>query len=71
MGNCAPQFQELHHPEYPQIDNQSSHPSSYNYPAQKLSFEGTIKAFIQESSQNIQGLNQTIQELKTATLSDS
>jgi hypothetical protein len=31
MRNCAPQFQELHHPEYLQFDNQSSHPSSYNY----------------------------------------
>jgi len=68
MGNCAPQYHELHHPEYSQFDNQSFHHSSYNYPAQELSFEDTVKAFIQASSQNIQGLNQTIQELKTATI---
>jgi hypothetical protein len=30
MGNCAPQFYELHHPEYPQFENQVFHPSSYD-----------------------------------------
>jgi len=63
-GNYAPQYHELHYPEYPQFNNQSSYPSSYSYPAQELSFEDTVKAFIQASSQNIQ-------ELKTATLNDS
>jgi hypothetical protein len=71
MGNYAPQYHELHHPEYPQFNHQSSNPSSYNYPAQELSFEDTVKSFIQASSQNIQELNQTIQELKIATLRDS
>jgi len=70
-GNYAPQYHELYHTKYPQFDHQSSNPSSYNYPAQELSFEDTVKAFIQVSSKNIQGLNHTIQELKTATLRDS
>jgi hypothetical protein len=54
MRNCAPQYHDLHHPEYSQFNHQSSYPSSYNYPAQKLSLEDTLKAFIQESKQNIQ-----------------
>jgi hypothetical protein len=33
MRNCAPQFHELHHPEYPQFNTQSSHPSPFNQPA--------------------------------------
>jgi len=33
--------------------------------------EETIKAFIQTSNQNIQGLNQNIEELKNATMSNS
>jgi hypothetical protein len=56
MRNCAPQPQELHHPEYSQFNHQFSYHSSYNYPAQKLSLEDTLKAFIQESKQNIQKL---------------
>jgi hypothetical protein len=56
MRDCAPQPQELHHPEYSQFNRQSSYHSSYNYPAQKLSLEDTLKAFIQESKQNIQKL---------------
>jgi uncharacterized coiled-coil protein SlyX len=40
-------------------------------PEPQSSFEDTIKAFIQASSQNIQGLNQTVQELKIATMSNS
>ena len=35
MGNYAPQSYELHHLEYPQFDNQSSIPSSCNYPPQE------------------------------------
>jgi hypothetical protein len=62
MGNYAPQYHELHHPEYPQFDHQSSNPSSYNYPAQELSFEDTVKAFIQASSQNIQELTNEIRD---------
>jgi uncharacterized coiled-coil protein SlyX len=30
--NYAPQYHELHHPDYPQFDHQFSNPSSYNYP---------------------------------------
>jgi hypothetical protein len=78
MRNYAPQYHEHHHPEYPQFNHQSSYHSSYNYLAQELSLEDTLKAFIQESMQNIQELqsvtmsnSQTIQELKTATMSTS
>jgi hypothetical protein len=71
MGNYALQYHELHHPEYLQFDHQSSHHSSYNYPAQELSLEDTLKAFIQESNQNIQELNQNIQELQKVTMSNS
>jgi hypothetical protein len=55
-GNCAPQYHELHHPEYPQFNHQSSPPSSYNYPAQELLLEDTIKACTQKMKQNIQEL---------------
>jgi hypothetical protein len=49
MGNCAPQFQELHHPDYSQFDNKSSHPSSYNYLASssQSTLEDTLKVFMQ------------------------
>jgi hypothetical protein len=74
-GNCAPQYHDLHHPEYPQFNHQSSNPSSYNYPAQELSFEDTVKAFIQASNQSTQELknatmrsNQAIQELQKVTM---
>jgi hypothetical protein len=77
MGNCAPQYHDLHHPEYPQINHQSSPPSSYNYPAQRLSLEETLQAFIQTSNRNIQELkkvtmsnNQMMQELKSVTMSN-
>jgi hypothetical protein len=71
MRNYAFQYHELHDPEYLQLDHQSSHHSTYNYPAQELSFEDTLKAFIQESTQNIQELNQNIQELQKVTMSNS
>ncbi|XP_062166963.1 uncharacterized protein LOC133873251 [Alnus glutinosa] len=77
MGNCAPQYHDLHHPEYPQINHQYSPPSSYNYPAQRLSLEETLQAFIQTSNRNIQELkkvtmsnNQMMQELKSVTMSN-
>jgi hypothetical protein len=53
MGNYAPQYHDLHHPKYPQFNHQYSHPSSYNYLTQELSLEDTLKASIQELSQNI------------------
>jgi hypothetical protein len=48
MGKCAPQFQELRHSEYPQFDDQSSHPSSHNYPASfsQSTLEDTVKVFM-------------------------
>jgi hypothetical protein len=55
-GNCAPEYHELHRPEYPQFNHQSSPPSSYNYPAQELSLEDTIKAYTQKMKQSIQEL---------------
>jgi hypothetical protein len=46
MKNYAPQVDKLHHPDYPQFDNQfSSHPS-YDYPPKKSSLEDTLKEFM-------------------------
>jgi len=55
MGNCAPQFQILHHSEYLQIDDQSSHPSPHNYPASfsQSTLEDTLKVFMQLTGQAI------------------
>jgi hypothetical protein len=64
MGNYAPQVDELHHPKYPQFNNQFSTPSSFNYPPQDSSLEDTLKAFIQSNSQ-------TLQEIKDATMVSS
>jgi hypothetical protein len=66
MGNCAPQFQELHHPDYPQFDNQSSHPSSYNYPASssQSTLEDTLKVFIELTGQ-------AISDVKSATMENT
>jgi hypothetical protein len=66
MGNCAPQFQKLHHSEYPQFDDQSSHPSSHNYPASSSqpTLEDSLKAFMQFTSQ-------TINEMKNAALENT
>ena len=45
--NYAPQVDELHHPGYPQFDNQfSSHPS-YDYLPKKSSLEETLKEFME------------------------
>jgi hypothetical protein len=45
--NYAPQVDELHHPDYPQFDNQfSSHPS-YDYPPKQSSLEETLKEFME------------------------
>jgi hypothetical protein len=45
--NYAPQVDELHHPDYPQFDNQfSSHPS-YDYPPEQSSLEETLKEFME------------------------
>ena len=46
MRNYAPQVDELHHPEYPQFDNQFSTPSSCNHTPQDSSLEDTLKSFI-------------------------
>jgi hypothetical protein len=64
MGNCAPQFQELHHPDYPQFDSQSSHPSSYNYPASfsQSTLEDTLKVFIELTGQAISNMKNATME---------
>jgi hypothetical protein len=66
MGSCAPQFQELHHPDYPQFDSQSSHPSSYNYPASssQSTLEDTLKVFIELTGQ-------AISDMKNATMENT
>jgi hypothetical protein len=37
----------LHHPEYPQFDNNFSSHSSYDYPPEKSSLEDTLKEFME------------------------
>jgi hypothetical protein len=62
MGNCAPQFQELHHFEYPRFDDQSSH----NYPASfsQSTLEDTLKVFMQL-------IGQAISEVKNAAMENT
>jgi uncharacterized coiled-coil protein SlyX len=66
MGNCAPQFQKLHHSEYPQFDDLSSHPLSHNYPASfsQSTLEDTLKVFMQLTGQ-------TISEVKNAAMENT
>jgi hypothetical protein len=66
MGNFAPQFQELHHLDYPQFDSQSSHPLSYNYPAStsQSTLEDTLKVFIELTGQ-------AISDMKNATMENT
>jgi hypothetical protein len=45
--NFAPLVDELHHPEYPQFDNQFFSHSSYDYPPEKSSLEDTLKEFLE------------------------
>jgi len=51
MENYAPQFHELHHPEYQQFENQVIHPSSYDPLPQKSSLEDTLKIFMERTGQ--------------------
>jgi len=66
MRNCAPQFQELHYPDYPQFDNQSFHPSSYVYPASssQSTLEDTLKVFMELTGQ-------AISDVKNATMKNT
>jgi hypothetical protein len=66
IGNCAPQFQELHYLDYPQFNNQSSHPSSYNYLASpsQSTLEDTLKVFMELTGQ-------TISDVKSATMENT
>jgi hypothetical protein len=64
IGNYAPQFQELHHSDYPQFDNQSSHPSSYNYLASfsQSNLEDTLKVFMELTGQAISDVKNAVME---------
>jgi hypothetical protein len=66
MGNSAPQYLDPHHPEYPQFNNQSSHPSSYNYPASssQSTLEDTLKVFIELTGR-------AISDMKNATMENT
>jgi hypothetical protein len=66
MENCAPHFQELYYPDYPQFDNQSSHPSSYVYPASssQSTLEDTLKVFMELTCQ-------AISDVKNATMENT
>jgi hypothetical protein len=52
MENCAPQFQELHHPEYLQFENLVLHPSSYDHFPQTSSLKDTLKEFMERTGQS-------------------
>jgi hypothetical protein len=52
MGNCTPQFHELHHPEYPQFETQVLHPLSYDLLPKKSSLEDTLKVFMERTGQS-------------------
>jgi hypothetical protein len=43
----APQVDELHHPDYPQFDNQFSSYPSYNHPPKQSSLKETLKEFME------------------------
>jgi hypothetical protein len=64
IGNFAPQFQELHHSDFPKFDNQSSHPSSYNYLASssQSTLEDTLKVFMELTSQAISDVKNAVME---------
>jgi hypothetical protein len=51
--NFAPQSYGLHHPGYPQSDNPSSNPSSYDYPPKQSLLEETLKEFMQLTGQSL------------------
>jgi uncharacterized coiled-coil protein SlyX len=53
MGNFAPQSYGLHHTEYPQSDNPSFNPSSYDYPPKQSLLEETLKEFMQLIGQSL------------------
>jgi hypothetical protein len=42
----------LHHPEYPQFENQVLHPTSYDPFPQQSSLEDTLKEFMERTSQS-------------------
>jgi hypothetical protein len=59
MGNYALQTNEPHHPEYPQLNNHSSMPSSYNHPSQ----ESLVQHF---STAHIDDLEEKVNQLMAA-----
>jgi exonuclease VII small subunit len=60
MGNYAPQSYGLHHLEYPQFDNPSSNPLSYNYPSKQSSLEDSLKELQAQTSQTLKEFMQLI-----------
>jgi hypothetical protein len=63
------QFRSSHQAQPPAFQSTTQVPQPQLAPQSSL--EETIKAFIQTSNQNIQGLNQNIQELQKGTMSNS
>jgi hypothetical protein len=72
IGNYAPQFQELHHSDYPQFDHQAQ-PPAYQapQPAPQSSLEEMMKAFMQLTDKNLQALTQSNDKLMNATMSNT
>jgi hypothetical protein len=59
MRNCVPQFQELHHPDYPQFNDQSSHrPAS----SSQSTLEDTLKVFMELTGQAISDVKNAVME---------
>jgi hypothetical protein len=72
MGNYAPQSYGLHHLEYPQSDNPSSNPSSYDYPPKQSALEETLKEFIGQSIIPVsQELSLEDQKITDATIANT
>jgi hypothetical protein len=82
IGNYIPQFQELHHSDYPQFNHQAQ-PSAYQAPQStpQSSLEEMMKAFMQSTDKNLLALTQStdkfvqstdknIQELKNAAMAN-
>jgi hypothetical protein len=72
IGNYAPQFQEVHHSDYPRFNHQAQ-PPAYQPPqlAPQSSLEEMMKAFMQLTDKNLQALTQSNDKLTNATMSNT
>jgi hypothetical protein len=71
-GNYAPQFQEVHHSDYPQFDHQAQSPAyQAPQPLPQSSLEEMMKVLIQSTDKFVQAIDKNIQELKNATMANS